>query len=164
MGSFATGAKEPDWQAGIENSLSTFMASAVGSDMLLGVGLLNGSRVWSYEQLMLDCEIYGIVRATLRGIPVDEETIALSTIAEVGPAGDYLTSEHTRRHMRELFRPRYLDRRPMGAWEADPERARDRARARAKELLRDHRPDALESGLSAELDRIIAAVEREVPA
>jgi trimethylamine--corrinoid protein Co-methyltransferase len=29
MGSFATGAKEPDWQAGIENTLSTFMASIV---------------------------------------------------------------------------------------------------------------------------------------
>ncbi|MCP4515372.1 MAG: hypothetical protein GY824_09120, partial [Delftia sp.] len=47
MGSFATGAKEPDWQAGIENSLSTFMAAVVMSDMLLGVGLLHGSRIWS---------------------------------------------------------------------------------------------------------------------
>jgi trimethylamine--corrinoid protein Co-methyltransferase len=39
MGSFATGAKEPNWQAGIDNSLSTFMASLTMSDMLLGVGL-----------------------------------------------------------------------------------------------------------------------------
>jgi trimethylamine--corrinoid protein Co-methyltransferase len=37
MGSFATGAKAPNWQAGIENSLSTFMASIVMSDMLLGL-------------------------------------------------------------------------------------------------------------------------------
>ena len=39
MGSFATGAKEPNWQAGLENSLSTFMACVVMSDMLLGVRL-----------------------------------------------------------------------------------------------------------------------------
>ena len=45
MGSFATGAKQPDWQAGIDNSLSTFMASIVMSDMLLGAGLLHGSRI-----------------------------------------------------------------------------------------------------------------------
>ena len=164
MGSFATGAKEPDWQAGVENSLSTFMASAAGSDMLLGLGLLYGSRVFSYEQLMMDCEIYGIVRGMLRGIPVDDETLALESIAEVGPAADYLTHPHTRKHMRELFRPRYLDRRTIGAWESEPERARDRARARAQGLLRTHEPEPLDPGLSGELDRIIEAVEREVPA
>jgi len=113
---------------------------------------------------MMDCEIYGIVRAMLRGIPVDDETLALEAIAEVGPAADYLTHPHTRKHMRELFRPRYLDRRTIGAWESEPERARDRARARAQELLRTHQPEPLDPGLSGELDRIIAAVEREVPA
>ena len=71
MGAFATGAKAPDWQAGVENSLSCFLASASGSDMLLGLGLLNGSRIFSHEQLLLDAEIYSIVRATLKGIPVD---------------------------------------------------------------------------------------------
>ena len=42
-----------------------------------GLGLLNGSRIWSHEQLLLDAEIYSIVRATLRGIPVDDESLAL---------------------------------------------------------------------------------------
>ena len=160
MGSFATGAKEPDWQAGVENSLSTFLASAVGSDMLLGLGLLNGSRIWSYEQLLLDCEIYAIVRATLRGIPVGDEDLALDAIRAVGPGGEYLTQPHTRRHMRERFQPRFLDRRPYGTWESAPDRARDWARTRARELLRSHEPVPLEAGLSAELDAIIAAVER----
>ena len=161
MGSFATGAKEPDWQAGIENSLSTFMASAVLSDMLLGVGLLYGSRIWSYEQLLMDCEIYAIVRSMLRGIVVDDETIALDAIRDVGPRGEYLTQPHTRRHMRELFRPRFLDRRAYGAWETEPDRPRDWARRRAKELLASHQPEPLEPQLDAELQRIIAAVEAE---
>lgn len=52
MGSFATGAKEPNWQAGVDNSLSTFMASVVMSDMLLGVGFLHGSRIWSYAEML----------------------------------------------------------------------------------------------------------------
>src|SRR5512141_5441 len=58
MGSFATGAKEPNWQAGIDGSLSTFMASIVISDMLLGCGFLHGSRIWSYAEMMMDCEIF----------------------------------------------------------------------------------------------------------
>src|SRR5512141_483976 len=83
MGSFATGAKEPNWQAGVENSLSTLMASASMSDMLLGVGFLHGSRIWSYAEMMLDCEIFSIVRRMMQGITVDDEALALATIARV---------------------------------------------------------------------------------
>ena len=67
MGSFATGAKEPNWQAGVDNSLSTLMASIVMSDMLLGVGFLHGSRIWSYAQMLLDIEIYNIIHQMMKG-------------------------------------------------------------------------------------------------
>jgi trimethylamine--corrinoid protein Co-methyltransferase len=161
MGAFATGAKAPDWQAGVDNALSSFLASAVGSDMLLGLGLLNGSRIWSHEQLLLDAEIFSMVRAMLRGIPVDDESLALATIAEVGPGGDYLTAPHTRRHMRELWQPRFLDRRPMGIVEAEGGGPRAWANARAKAMLASHRPEPLEAGLGAELARVIHGVERD---
>ena len=161
MGAFATGAKAPDWQAGVENALSSFLASAVGSDMLLGLGLLNGSRIWSHEQLLLDAEIFSIVRGMLRGIPVDDESLALDAIAEVGPAGDYLTAPHTRRHMRELWRPRFMDRRPMGVVEAEGGGPRAWANAKARELLATHEPERLEPALAGELAGIVHAVERE---
>ena len=117
MGSFATGAKEPNWQAGLENSLSTFMASLAMSDMLLGVGFLHGSRIWSYAEMMMDCEIFSIVHKMMQGILVDEETLALEAIAAVGPGGNFLTQKHTRRHMRDVFYPQFMDRRPYAEWE-----------------------------------------------
>jgi trimethylamine--corrinoid protein Co-methyltransferase len=128
--------------------------------MLLGLGLLNGSRIWSHEQLLLDAEIFSIVRATLRGIPVDDESLALATIAEVGPAGDYLTAQHTRRHMRELWRPRFMDRRPMGVVEEEGGGPRAWANAKARDLLATHQPEPLEPALAAELARIVGDVER----
>jgi trimethylamine---corrinoid protein Co-methyltransferase len=160
MGSFATGAKEPNWQAGIENGLSTLMASIVVSDMLLGVGLLHGSRIWSYEQMLLDCEIYRIVQKTLAGIPVNDETLALDVIHSVGPGGNFLSQKHTRTHMRNLWIPEFFDRRPYETWEEKGDGSRDWARQRAQHILQTHQPDPLDPKLSAELQRIIHSVEK----
>ena len=160
MGSFATGAKEPNWQAGIENSLSTFMASIVMSDMLRGVGFLHGSRIWSFAEMMMDCEIFSIIRKTLQGIVVDDETLALDTIAAVGPGGNFLSQKHTLKHMRELFLPEFMDRRPFNEWEERKDDARDWALAKARRRLETHHPDPLDESVSNEMAKIIASLEK----
>jgi len=159
MGSFATGAKEPNWQAGIENSLSTFMASIVMSDMLLGVGFLHGSRIWSFAEMMMDCEIFSIIHKTMQGIIVDDENLALDAIAAVGPGGNFLAQKHTKKHMREIFLPQFMDRRPYNEWEAKKDDARDWALAKARKTLAEHQPDPLDAKVSAEMAKIIEAVE-----
>ncbi len=161
MGSFATGAKQPDWQAGIENSLSTFMASIVMSDMLLGIGLLHGSRIWSYEQMMMDCEIFSIVQKTIQGFPVDDESLAMDTIRAVGPGGNFLSQKHTLKHMRELYVPQYMDRRPYNVWEEKKDSSRDWAHARALQILATHHPDVLDPHVSAEFNKIISSLESQ---
>jgi trimethylamine--corrinoid protein Co-methyltransferase len=160
MGSFATGAKEPDWQAGIENSLSTFMASVVMSDMLLGVGLLHGSRIWSFEQMLMDCEIFSIVHKMMGGIPISDETLALDVIDAVGPGGHFLAQKHTRKHMHDLWQHTLMDRRPYNVWEEKRDGARDWARAKAQHILETHQPEPLDPKLVTELSRIIASVEK----
>jgi trimethylamine--corrinoid protein Co-methyltransferase len=161
MGSFATGAKEPNWQAGLENGLSTFMACVVMSDMLLGVGLLHGSRIWSFEQMLMDCEIFSIVHKMMDGIVVDDETLALESIRDVGPGGNFLAQKHTKRHMRDLWQNTLMDRRPYNEWEERRDDARDWAREKARNILATHAPEPLDSALEAELKRIIAALEKE---
>ena len=161
MGSFATGAKGPNWQAGVENSLSTFMASVVMSDMLLGAGLLNGSTIWSYEQMIMDCEIFGIIAKMMEGIAVDEENLALDAIREVGPGGTFLMHDHTLRHMRGLWVNSLLDRRPYSEWEKKKDGARTWALARARKILETHQPAPLDPKLEAELQRIIQSIENK---
>ncbi len=161
MGSFATGAKEPNWQAGIENSLSTFMASVVMSDMLLGVGFLHGSRIWSYAEMMMDCEIFDIVRQMMKGIIVDDEALALDTIAVVGPGGNFLSQKHTLKHMRDLFLPQFMDRRPFSEWETKKDDARDWALAKALIKLETHQPDPLDDGIKSEMSKVISSLEKQ---
>lgn len=159
MGSFATGAKEPNWQAGIDNSMSTFMASIAMSDMLLGVGLLNGSRIWSYAQMLMDCEIFDLVRHMMHGIEITDETLALEVVDAVGPGNHFLGQKHTRKHMRELWLPKYMDRRPYSEWAEKQDGAVDWATEEAKRILETHQPETLDRHLSAELQKIISSVE-----
>jgi len=160
MGSFATGAKEPNWQAGLENSLSTFMACVVMSDMLLGVGFLHGSRIWSYAEMMMDCEIFAIIHKMMQGIVVDDETLALEAITAVGQGGNFLTQKHTLKHMRDVFLSQFMDRRPYNEWEEKKDDARDWALAKARKLLSTHQPEPLDAKLSAEMAKIIASLEK----
>jgi trimethylamine--corrinoid protein Co-methyltransferase len=160
MGAFATGAKEPNWQAGLEGAMSSFMASIVMSDMLLGCGFLHGSRIWSFAEMMMDCEIFSIVHKMMGGIEVNDETLALEAVANVGPGGHYLAQKHTRKHMRELFMPQFMDRRPYSEWETKKDDARDWAVNKARKTLKEHQPDPLDANISKEFDKIIKSVEK----
>ncbi len=160
MGSFATGAKEPNWQAGIDNSLSTLMASASMADMLLGVGLLHGSRIWSYAQMLLDCEIFSIVHKMMQGILVNEDTLAMEAIRAVGAGGNFLAQKHTRQHMRSIFSPKFMDRRPYNVWLEKQDNPADWALAEARRILENHQPQPLDEKINRELQRIIAGVEK----
>ena len=154
MGAFATGAHVPDWRAGLENGLAALAACVGRADMLLGLGLLAGSRIWSYEQLLLDAEILGLVRGICGGIVVDDESLAIDVIRGVGPGGDFLAEPHTRRHMRERWSPALIDRRPPSPDGTPRVDARERAHVRALELLASAPGAPIDASLAAELVRI----------
>jgi trimethylamine--corrinoid protein Co-methyltransferase len=162
VGTFAPGAKTSDWQAGLENGLSGLMSLLAGADMLSGAGLLFAARVFALEEMVLDAEIFGLLRHLAAGIAVDAETLAVDVIDEVGPAGNFLAEDHTLAHMRGLWQPRLFDRGTWEDWEAQGRPGpRDRARERARSLLAAHVPPPLADGVGEELDRIVAAFSRE---
>ena len=67
MGTMATGAREPGWQAAVDDALSTAASVLAGADMMSGAGLLDGSRTLSYPHLVMETEVYRIVQAPGRG-------------------------------------------------------------------------------------------------
>jgi trimethylamine--corrinoid protein Co-methyltransferase len=162
MGAFATGSKQPDWQAAFDNVFAGFMPVLTGADLLQGAGMLYGSRIFSYEQLLLDCEIYRAIRAVANGIPVNEETLASNVIKEVGVGGNFIAHRHTRQHITDLWQPRFVDRRPYSAWEVDRRGPEEWANEKARWILENHQPAPFAPELAAELSRIIASTEREL--
>ncbi len=85
----------PDQQGAWEKTLSTVAALIGGNDMIVNLGMFGTGMSASLEQLVLDNEICRIVKRFARGIQVDEDSIALDVMREVGPRGEYLTSFHT---------------------------------------------------------------------
>jgi trimethylamine--corrinoid protein Co-methyltransferase len=72
----------------------------------------------------------------MRGLEINQETLALGVIHEHALSGDFLQAEHTRRHVREDWRPRLIDRRNHEQWMANGGTSmRERARAKIDEIL-----------------------------
>lgn len=156
MGVMATGSKEPDWHAALDNSLSTLMSVLTHTDMLTGAGLLHGSKIFSYEQLVMDCEIMEVITKTCEGIRVDEDALALEVIAKVGPGGHFLAEKHTRKHMHDLWQPRLVDQASYAAWEESGRRGpRERALDMAREIYRDHEVAPLDEKLRSDIEGLL---------
>jgi len=163
MGTMATGAKEPGWQAAIDDCLSTFASVMSHADMMNGAGLLNGSKILSYPHLVMETEIYGIVRQVAGGIVVDDETLALDVIRKVGPNGTYLAEKHTRRHMKEIWRPTVWDRTPYDTWlRGGKAGALEKATEIADDILENHVPEPLPEDVQRELRAIVARADSEL--
>ena len=93
MGTMASGAKEQGWQAAVDDVFSTLASVSAGAEMMSGCGLLDGSKTLSYAHLLMEAEVYGIVKRVAGGIEVDDETLALDVIPRAGPAGTFPRGE-----------------------------------------------------------------------
>ena len=162
IGTFATGAKSHDWQAGAENGLSVLASWLGGAEMLCGAGLLYGARVYSAVELLLDTELFGLVRSMTEGFTIDDEDLGLEVIEQVGPGGHYLAQPHTLRNMRRMWQPRFFGREMWEDWEAagKPE-PHERARQRLLRILEEHMPAPLPDGVEDRILEVIAEHERK---
>jgi trimethylamine--corrinoid protein Co-methyltransferase len=163
MGTMATGAKEPDWQAAIDDSLSTFASVMTSADLMNGAGLLNGSKILSYPHMVMESEIYSIVQKVAGGIEVSDETLALDVIKKVGSNGTYLAEKHTRAHMKEIWRPSVWDRTPYDTWLREGKKgALHNATEIADDILENYRPEPLPEDVVKELRAIVDRADKEL--
>jgi trimethylamine--corrinoid protein Co-methyltransferase len=161
LGSFSgTDATEPGWRAAKENYAGLFSA-LTGSELVVGVGSMSAASVLHPEMLILDSDILHDFWVTTSGIEVSAETLALDMVKRVGPRGHYLMEEHTLKHMRQIpFSNLILETSKKGRTGAMGEI--ETARLEVRRILETHTPPPLDGAKTVELDKIIAAAEREL--
>jgi len=157
-----TGSLAHDWSAGAQNGISAMGSMVVAGDIMTGMGSLNADSIYSLAGLVLDCEIMEMAYQWVKGIPIDDEHLAVNVIQDVGPGGHFLGEQHTMDHMRDFRRSKVMNRLDWEGWTAagrpTPE---DAANEEVRRILAEHEPDPLPEGVEAELDRIMAAYEAE---
>jgi len=155
--------KLPDTQAGLESGMWILWAALIGANLIHDVGYVESGFTNSYEMIVLNDDAIGMVRRLLSGIEITPETLGLDAIDRIGPGGTFLTDPHTMENYRSVWYPNTFDRRNHESWQrAGGLDARERARERAKELIAKHEPKAIDDGVMAELQAIIAAADARV--
>ncbi len=138
-----TDSKLMDCQAGYESGMMNLLVAMSGANYIHdAAGLMEFDLTASYEKLVTDDEIIGRCLRVLRGIEVNDGTIALDLMLEVGAGGDFLAQEHTIQYMRSEFAPNTIsDRRHREQWAAEGSKDTfDRAHEVALKILAEHEP------------------------
>ena len=131
--------------------------------MIYGLGMLESGITFDYAQLVLDCEFARMIKHTVNGIPVNDDTLAVDVIDEIGPFGDFLSHPHTFNGMRSQSRPEIIDRRGRGMWES--EGATDsytRALTKVKTIIETHAPEPLPQEVLSKIRTIIQETEAKL--
>lgn len=134
-----------------------------GANMIYGLGMLESGITFDYGQLVMDCEIARMVKFTIQGIPVTDETLAVDAIKAVGPGGDFLMNPHTIQRMRQQSKPELIDRKMRQAWEsAGATTMYERALEKARWILKNHQPAPLPDAVLAAIRTIVTETEKEL--
>ncbi|MEM2422655.1 MAG: trimethylamine methyltransferase family protein, partial [Candidatus Bathyarchaeia archaeon] len=158
---FGTGgcsdSKVPDEQAVAEATISLLTAMLSRTNLIHDIGYIEGAMTGSLEMVVIVDELFSMLNRIIKGMEVNEETLALDVINNVGPGGHFLSHKHTLKlFSKEHWIPSLIDRKRYESWKV--EGAKDmitRAREKLQRILKEHEPEPLPKEVKQELTKII---------
>jgi trimethylamine--corrinoid protein Co-methyltransferase len=153
-----TSSKQIDFQAGYEKAISALLFTLSGASLLQFHGAIYGELSHHPVQAILDDDVAGMIGRFIQGIEVNDETLAIDLIEEVGPIpGHFLSKAHTRKWWKlEQFVPRAADRLTYPEWmKSGKKSCLDYARERMEEILATHKPTPLAPSQEEDIERIL---------
>jgi trimethylamine--corrinoid protein Co-methyltransferase len=145
-----------DEQAAMEATINIATAALVGGNMIHDVGYLEQGLTSSPQMIVASNEIIDMVKRILRGIPVDDETMGLNVMDDIGPGGHFLEHDHTySRFKTEIWRPSIIDRQNWENWELTGSKTfRERVHERVIEILETETEPLMDEKMAQELRRV----------
>jgi trimethylamine--corrinoid protein Co-methyltransferase len=160
----ANAANVVDAQAAYESEMSLWGAVMGHANIVLhAAGWLEGGLVASFEKVVLDAELLQMMAEFLQPLEVNEETLGLDAVREVGPGGHFFGAAHTlARYETAFYSPMLSDWRNFETWEEDGARtATERAHTLYKQILADYEEPPLDPAIDEELAAFVAKRKAE---
>ena len=148
-----------DAQAGWESAFSLWGAIMGGANIVFhGAGWLEGGLRASFEKMVVDVDLLQMMQNFLEPTIVDDGTLALDAIADVGPGGHFFGTQHTQdRYTNAFYSPLVSDWRNFESWEeAGAPTADQKAAELAATFLGEYSAPTMPEAARAELDEFVA--------
>jgi trimethylamine--corrinoid protein Co-methyltransferase len=165
-GGAITSAKTADAQAAQESVDSLNATLLAGANFILhAAGWLEGGLTIGYEKFMIDADRLGMAQVFLKGLPVDDNSLALEAFREVGIGKHFLGCAHTMANYKTAFyNPELSDSDSFEQWrDAGEQDIQQRALGRWKKVLADYEAPPMEEGVSEALAAFVERRKRELP-
>jgi trimethylamine--corrinoid protein Co-methyltransferase len=149
-----------DQQAAAEAALTLLAETLGGANLIHDLGYLESGLCGSLAQLVICNEIVGWIEHLLAPVEISDETLALDLIDELGPNGDFLSTDHTMAHFRERWYPDVFDRGNREQWEAKGATSLgERATERVDAILAKHKPEPLPDDVAQKVNQVVRRAE-----
>ena len=157
----STDSKALDHQCGMEATVSLMTALLHGANIVHDVGFMDAGLQGSLQLQVMCNDTIGFLRAATRGVVVDDETLALDVIDELGPTGSFLSHDHTIRHYREPFYSKLADKGGYSQWvDKGATTMEQRAAVMVDKILATHQPKPLPAEVQAGIQKIVEREQR----
>jgi len=145
-----------DQQAAAESALTLFTDAMFGGNLIHDVGYLESGLSGSLPQLAICNEIISWLEAFMRETEINDDTLALDLIDQVGPDGQYLDNPHTLKHFKERWYPSLFERSNYDNWlSRGGKDLGERANDQIDNILAEHTPEPLPDDLKAAIHEIV---------
>ena len=148
-------ANSADAQGGVETMMNTYGAFLGGANIVMHTaGWQEGGLSASYEKFIIDIEMCQMIAEMCSPVRVDEATLAVDAITDVGPGGHFFGTAHTlERFETAFYQPEIFTRKTYEQWnEEGATRTDERATPMWQKIVADFEPPALDAAIVAELD------------
>jgi len=154
----ATDSKAVDAQAGVEMTLSIMTAYMSRCTLNHDVGYIEYGSTSSTEMLVIGNEVIDWVHYMLKGLEINDSTLALDAIDVVRPGSGFLAEDHTLDNWREAqWFPRVFDRSHYDEWVAGGSKdMSNRAAEIARVLIKEHEVRALDPSIEDLFQQVLA--------